>query len=71
MEERKEVSDWIQCEDRLPDEQHIGSCTLSKPCEVILTDGSITEDWRINGKWVINCKDSGCAYPVKWRYKNE
>lgn len=65
------MNGWIDCKDRLPDEQLKGMATISIPCEVILSDGSTTEDWRINGKWVINCKDSGCAYPVKWRYKGE
>ncbi len=65
------MNGWILCKDRLPDEETRGEATISKPCEVILSDGTQTEDWLINHRWVINCKDSGCAYPVKWRYKNE
>lgn len=62
---------WILCKNRMPDEETRGEATISKPCIVELTDGTVTEDWLINHRWVINCKDSGSPYPVKWRYKSE
>ena len=65
------MNEWILCKDGLPDEETRGEATISKPCIVELTDGTVTEDWLINHRWVINCKDSGSPYPVKWRYKNE
>ena len=65
-------SDWIDCEERLPEERKEGDCTISDLVEVILSDGSYDKDFRINGRWVIYCKNSCRVYPIKWKErKNE
>lgn len=60
---------WIDCRYRMPDQTKQGKGSFSKMVTVLLSDGTISEDWLINGKWVIHCKNSGGAYPVKWRAK--
>lgn len=61
---------WIDCEDKLPPEKYEGEGSYSVRVKVELSDGRITEDWLINGKWVIHCKNNGGAYPVRWKWKN-
>lgn len=60
---------WISCKDKLPEQKRNGMGTSSKEVEVLLSNGTISSDWLINGRWVIHCKNSGGAYPVKWREK--
>ena len=61
--------DWIDCEDRLPEEFAEGIGRHSKEVEVMLSNGTISSDWLVNGKWVIYCKKNGGVYPIKWRNK--
>ena len=61
------MNEWIECEDMLPDEYIEGFGTYSDRVEVELSDGEITTDWLINGKWVVHCRKNGGAYPVRWR----
>lgn len=63
------MKDWTDCNDRLPKEVKEGIGTYSKEVEVLLSNGEISLDWLINGKWVIYCKKNGTAYPIKWREK--
>lgn len=63
------MKDWMDCNDRLPEEVKEGVGTHSKEVEVLLSNGEISSDWLINGKWVIYCKKNGGAYPLKWREK--
>lgn len=63
------MKDWMDCNDRLPEEVKEGVGTHSKEVEVLLSNGEISSDWLINGKWVIYCKKNGGAYPIKWREK--
>ena len=63
------MKDWTDCNDRLPKELAEGIGTHSKEVEVLLSNGKISSDWLINGKWVIYCKKNGGAYPLKWREK--
>ena len=58
---------WIDCEKELPPQRVEGECTLSDRVTVELSDGRIAEDWLINGKWVIYCKNNGSSYPVRWK----
>ena len=58
---------WIDCDEEMPTELKEGIGTYSDRVEVELSDGRITTDWLINGKWVIHCKNNGGAYPVRWR----
>lgn len=59
--------EWIDCEERMPEQKQDGNGTVSETVKVILSDGTESEDWLINGKWVVHCKKNGGAYPVKWR----
>lgn len=58
---------WVDCEARLPEQKPKGLGTYSEKVTVELSDGRITEDWLINGKWVIHCKNNGGAYPIRWK----
>ena len=58
---------WIDCDKEMPTERKKGIGTYSDRVEVELSDGRITTDWLINGKWVIHCKNNGGAYPMRWR----
>lgn len=58
---------WNDCEKELPKEKQEGIGTYSPMVEVMLSNGEITEDWLINGKWVVHCRNNGGAYPIKWR----
>ena len=62
---------WVNCEDRLPKETKQGECMLSEMFEVELTDGTLTTDCPVNGKWLIYCKHSCSTYPVKWFEKED
>jgi len=62
--------DWIVCDDRMPEQVPRGNGRLSAMVEVELSDGTTSEDWLINDKWVIHCKTNGGAFPVRWRLKN-
>ena len=62
-------SEWIDCEDRLPEQKQDGNGAVSETVKVLLSDGREAEDWLINGKWTIFCKRNGGSYPVKWREK--
>lgn len=68
---KKEIhkAEWIDCGTMLPEEEKEGIGTHSKEVEVMLSDGRMSSDWLINGKWVIHCKNNGGAYPVKWKEK--
>lgn len=61
---------WINCNDMLPPEMKDGVGTISEIVEVILSDGTHDEDWLINHRWVVHCKNNGGAYPIKWRDKS-
>lgn len=61
--------DWVDCDKVMPEEKLEGSGSRSEMVSVMLSDGSKSEDWLINGKWVIHCKKNGGAFPVKWRNK--
>ena len=61
---------WVDCEECLPPQQKEGEGTCSEEVEVLLSDGTVSTDWLINGKWVVYCKKNGGAYPKKWRYLN-
>lgn len=63
------MKDWIDCSDRLPEQKQDGNGTVSETVKVILSDGTESEDWLINGRWVIHCKRENQRYPVKWREK--
>lgn len=58
---------WIDCDERMPEQKQDGNGTVSETVKVLLSDGTESEDWLINGKWVVHCKKNGGAYPVKWR----
>ena len=59
---------WIDCEKELPPQKHEGIGKYSDRVAVELSDGRIAEDWLINGKWVVHCKNNGGAYPVRWKW---
>ena len=61
------MDDWKDCRKQMPLERIEGCGTVSDRVVVELSDGRITTDWLINGKWVIHCKTNGGAYPVKWK----
>ena len=58
---------WIDCETQMPNETYDGSGSYSREVDVILSDGTQSTDWLINGKWVVHCRKNGGPYPVKWR----
>lgn len=65
------MSDWIDVTDRLPESRSEGKGTVSDVVEVLLTNGKITNDFLINGRWVWHCKlDNVGGYPIKWRNKS-
>jgi hypothetical protein len=59
--------EWVDCSVCLPVEKEEGQGSCSRAVEVILSDGTQSVDWLINGKWVVHCKKNGGPYPVKWR----
>lgn len=61
---------WIDCKAKMPTQKIEGVGAYSKPVIVLLSNGEISEDWLINGKWVIHCRNNGGAYPIKWQEKN-
>ena len=61
---------WLDCEKQLPKQKAEGSGRYSVIVDVILSDGTKSEDWLINDNWVIYCKKNGGAFPIKWRYKD-
>lgn len=63
------LREWIDCDKALPKEIPKGIGTYSERVEVMLKNGEISEDWLINGKWVLHCKREVSNYPVKWREK--
>lgn len=65
----QEAEIWTDCEKKLPDQKKDGEGSFSESVKVMLSDGIESEDWIINGKWVVHCKKNGGAYPVKWRFK--
>ena len=69
MAGNKYGGNWVDCEDRLPEEFAEGTGTRSDEVEVLLSNEEISSDWLINGKWVVYCKKNGGAYPIKWRNK--
>lgn len=60
--------EWIECEVEMPPERHEGIGTVSEKVEVELSDGRMSKDWLLNGKWVVHCKNNGGAYPVRWKW---
>ena len=62
-------NEWFFCEEEMPPQTEEGTGRKSEMVDVILSDGSSSEDWLINDRWVIHCKTNGGAYPVKWRKK--
>lgn len=55
----------------LPPEIKKGVGTYSEMVDVELSDGTIAEDFLINGKWVTYCKKNGGVYPVRWKWKTD
>ena len=55
----------------MPPEKKEGVGTFSDMCIVELSDGTLSEDFLINGKWVVHCKKNGGAYPVRWIWKQD
>ena len=56
-------------EDGLPPTKPYGDGTVSGKVKVLLSDGTVSEDWLINDKWVVHCKTNGGAFPIVWRYE--
>ncbi len=63
------MDEWIDCEERMPEQKQDGNGTVSETVKVILSDGTESEDWLICSKWVVHCEKNGGAYPVKWKEK--
>ena len=59
---------WIDCNEEMPEEKPRGQGRCSERVTVELSDGRIAEDWLINGKWVIHCKNNGGSYPIRWKH---
>lgn len=63
------MNEWINCDEKLPEETQAGIGTSSDVVEVLLDTGKEDEDWLINHKWVMHCPLDSGGYPVKWREK--
>ena len=61
------MEEWVNCDDQMPEETVEGQGTMSERVTVLLTDGTISTDWLINGRWVIHCKRENTRYPIKWK----
>lgn len=61
--------EWFICEEVMPEERNDGNGRYSEEVIVLLSDGTESTDWLINGKWVVHCKKNGGAFPIKWKEK--
>lgn len=62
------MSGWISVDERLPEQEERDGGLVSRVVKVLLNTGEESEDWLINGRWVLYCKNNiGGEYPTAWK----
>ena len=63
-----EQLEWVAVSEQMPPERFYLGTMMSSNVEVLMSDGTIQDDFTIEGKWTYYCeKIPDAPYPTAWR----